>query len=534
MSNDIIDIKKIDINNPAEVEGAAETIIAYDLFVEGYLMTRRLEGKEGSEGKEGDKTLLPPFTKGGKTIYGNEIIPKLKWIALPKFGEDEIIEMFREHFTTIFNIEDYDLWAKLKQKIVADIWYEDRDGFKEKIRKALLKNEEYLTEKKIIINGREEPPTVGNWLKDYNVALGLGLVDAAKQSEFLTNSRNIKGLKERRSPLGETAAGSEELKGSKTPLPPFEKGGNIKDGEDGKEGMGEGINEKEKLVKLFQFYEKLKISSLTPQGLEEGLFIDEDGIKGVLDDGVFTKIDPAMEKRLKELQGIIDESQKLAEAGKEGGEIKKSEIEKLSEEGDKGEEGKDGVEGEDGGEGKLLKEKISNAYIFSMEEQEIIKQEEEDIKLIAKGNVLLIGKELTRALEVKNRLRVIAALRLAVKNNLLLGWAEKGGKTDGHGLETDRHGARMIRTDKSVISENPSSIRENPSKDNKVKDAKIYLTGFLKKVLQTKLGLSEHEAAKIGAHLYNLFKKQGRDVGYLAYFDEKEQRFYWMSENKNG
>lgn len=450
MSNDIIDIKKININDPAEVEGAAEVIIAYDLFVEAYLLYAKLCELESTR-------------KGAGAGSDNDTLLKLKWIALPKFGQDEIAELFKSNFTKIFEIEDYDLWTKLKQKIIADIWYEDRDGFKEKLRKALLKNEEYLTKEKIIINGREEPPTVGNWLKDYNVALGLEPVDVAKQSQYLTNSKNMRGL-----------GGISNFKSIRQAQDKLQI---LKEGKEGREGEEGGkIGEKDKLKILFQLYEKLKISSLTPAGLEEGLFIDEDGVKGVLDDGVFTKIDPAMEKHIKDLQKIID-------GGVNNPSTKKDDIRPADEKAP---------------QAAYLKEKVSNAYIFSVPEQEIIKQEEEDIRRIARGNVLLIGKELTRALEQKNRLRVVAALRLAVKNNLLIGWAGKN-------------------------QENNKTLKQE-NKD-------IVIT-FLIKVLQNKLGLSEHEAAKIGVHLYNLFKKQGRDVGYLAYFDEGDGRFRWYVERK--
>jgi len=59
------------------------------------------------------------------------------------------------------------------------------------------------------------------------------------------------------------------------------------------------------------------------------------------------------------------------------------------------------------------------------------------------------------------------------------------------------------------------------------------LVPFLRKVLETRLGLSEHEAAKIGIHLYNLLKKQGRDVGYLAYWDEGGEKFRWAEGDQH-
>jgi len=442
MSSDLIDINKLNMHDSAEVERVANFIIAYDMMKEAYLL----------------------YTKNAqqntKSAKDDALMAKLKWVGLPKLKNDEVVELFSKHFTDIFKIDGYDVWDKLKQNIIFNVLYEERDGFKEKIKKALLKNEEKLTEKKIVINGKEHSATVANWMKDYNVAVGIKPVDLEKQSRYLTNSSNMKNL----------VAGATHEK---------------RETEHEKREMGE----KDKLKTLFKLYEKLKLSSLTAAGFEEGLFIDEDGVKGYLEEGIFTKFDPKIAKRIAMLQRIIggEKVEKVREGG-EGGE------------GDfrlKGEEGKEGAyssppygggdtEGvrkiapppantagrpnpppirragllrEEGGEDKAKPvsadrvspkalasfaevateaeavaqsyDKAKRAYIFSMEEQELIKNEEEDIKRMAKGNIIVVGKELTKALEDKNRLRTIAALRLAVKNNLLIGWSVKHGGREG-------------------------------------------------------------------------------------------------------
>ncbi|MFH0854815.1 MAG: hypothetical protein V1891_04995 [bacterium] len=566
MSNDIIDIKKIDFNNSAEVLGASEVIIAYDLFVEAYLLYAKLRELESESTR----------------IITDDIIRKLKWVALPKFSEDEIVKMFGESFTTIFEIEYYDLLGKVKQKIVADIWYEDRDNFKKAIGKALLKNTELLTSQNIIINGKEEHPTVGNWLKDYNVNLGFAPVNVAKQSEYLTNSKNMKSV------MDGIKNGEESRRNGALPR-----------SEEGVEGC---LSEKDKLKILFNFYEKLKLSSLTAEGLEEDIFIDEDGIKGILSGGVFEKIDPKIEQRLGELQKIIDsaisikqenpagkqasngasnkttkqEEQKLeigpsntagknwklgnveenrrdgalprSEEGCRNGALPRSEAEKqkleikqfgkkeeargdifpkdtvTEKENGMGADDSKVIRAEAGGRGEAVPRKnppqppftkggsdhpplekevdqqAKKAYIFSLDEQRLIKDNEYDIKRIARGNIILVGKELTSALEQKNRPRVIAALRMAVKNNLLIGWA---GKDNRERIKNGNFGSGKLVEGQVVIK-------------------------FLRRVLQDKLCLSESEAAKIGVHLYNLFRKLGRDIGYLAYYDEQEKTFRWM------
>lgn len=159
---------------------------------------------------------------------------------------------------------------------------------------------------------------------------------------------------------------------------------------------------------------------------------------------------------------------------------------------------------------EFLSSKVKQSYAFSLAEQELIKQDENDIKRLAKGNIILIGKELSKALQMKNRPRTIAALRIAVKNNLLIGWAKKNITYEAEEKEI----AEFKDLEGKILTK--EQFENN-----------VILIKFLQKILQEKLGLNENESAKIGIHLYNLFKKLGRDVGYLAYYDEADERFKW-------
>ncbi|MCX6796403.1 MAG: hypothetical protein NTW06_02800 [Candidatus Falkowbacteria bacterium] len=176
-------------------------------------------------------------------FYKNIII-KLKFIALSLLSENEIIELLNNYFVWQFTIEHYDFIDKFKKKLLYIVVYEDRDKFKEDVKKSLLENG-------LIITRETERKAIKDWLNDYNSNLGLGVADKLKRTQYLINLKRIRNLQD------------------------FEI---------------------ERLKILFNLYEFLKISSLSPEGFDEDVLIDIDGSlqvfsRGNLESisGVFTK-----------------------------------------------------------------------------------------------------------------------------------------------------------------------------------------------------------------------------------------------------
>lgn len=104
-----------------------------------------------------------------------------------------------------------------------------------------------------MIDSKEKLPTVGNWVKDYNSVLGTGVIDKLKRTQYLTNGKNIKNLNEK---------------------------------------------EKKKIRILLDLYERLKLSSLTLEGLEEDIPVDEENMKGIIKRGVFEPYKETKEDKL--------------------------------------------------------------------------------------------------------------------------------------------------------------------------------------------------------------------------------------------
>lgn len=218
-----------------KIKMMAEDIASENRFREAYDLNRELEKAIGEMKnlKEGNYDLYVEYKK---------IIYKLKWLGLPIMKEEEVIDMFQHHFTQIFKIDGYDIWSKLRIILLGIVVFEDRDEFKKKLRQALINSQEKITSKKLIINKQEVPPTVANWISDYNKSLGTGEINDLARAQYLVNGKNIINLNK---------------------------------------------EEKEKIKILFDLYEKLKLSSFTLEGLEEDISVDRDNLMGTIRAGVF-------------------------------------------------------------------------------------------------------------------------------------------------------------------------------------------------------------------------------------------------------
>lgn len=177
------------------------------------------------------------------------VVVKCKFIALALLPSEEIEDLFEKHITGLFQMpEYYDVWERLKVKLLAMPLYEERDHFKKRLREALLRNQEFLTPDIMLQEGdSEQTPTVANWLRNYIAAVGAQPAETIKRSVYLTQNKNVQKLK----PVA-----------------------------------------RKNLEQLIGFFENLKLSSLTPAGLEERISTTVDGRPATFVEGRFEEIDP--------------------------------------------------------------------------------------------------------------------------------------------------------------------------------------------------------------------------------------------------
>ena len=182
---------------------------------------------------------------------------KYGFVCLASLSEKEILELLESHLAVIFEITGYNLWENLKKYLVVFYDYKERDRIKNEIKNILIKNKAKITKTNLFLDNKEITGTLENWLRDYHIYLGLGPVDPLKFEEYFISSPNIKRA---------------------------------------------NAQEKERIKFLFKFYEKLKLSSNSPQGFEEKVLMKIKGKLQIWKDGRLEDLDLAAIKAVEDLE----------------------------------------------------------------------------------------------------------------------------------------------------------------------------------------------------------------------------------------
>jgi len=151
-----------------------------------------------------------------------ELILKLQFIAFPLLDNKSAISLLKNNFLIQFDIESYYFLSKYKTKLTNIELYEDRDKFNLEIKNDLLNNTDSVT---------SDSKSIAEWIKNYNIDLGIGKIDSLKRLQYFSKLKNSK------------------LK----------------------------VNDLNKLKLLFDFYEILKKSVFSPEGFWESVPMIIDG-----------------------------------------------------------------------------------------------------------------------------------------------------------------------------------------------------------------------------------------------------------------
>lgn len=157
-----------------------------------------------------------------------DLLNKAKWFSSSLLPSDEFVNLFRQGLSYILSEKTYPLKKSISLFLIDIPLLSSRDEYKTKIREAMFLNEEKITSEKIIVNNKSLEPTIGNWLKFYDMEVGAGAVEKLKTLEILFKNENITNL-------------------------PF--------------------HQRETIKRLIDIYEELKISAMTVEGLEEEDYI---------------------------------------------------------------------------------------------------------------------------------------------------------------------------------------------------------------------------------------------------------------------
>lgn len=165
---------------------------------------------------------------------------KLKFLCLNYFDDiEEYKELLDKYFALATEIPAFDLWDKILARLVSISDLEARSKFKADLREALERSGSFLISRQKY-NDAEIPYKVSEWIKDFIVNLGLDKFDKVKKAEYLANGRFIKLLKD---------------------------------------------EDQNKVRNLLDLYEKLKLSSKTPEGYENSVLMNIDGQDIIFEQG---------------------------------------------------------------------------------------------------------------------------------------------------------------------------------------------------------------------------------------------------------
>ncbi len=190
---------------------------------------------------------------------------RLSFVALPSLRDDEAVGLFLKDALTGLRETSVDIVAKVRAHLLTISAFESRDILRKRLREALAANGQRLGTDEIVVGSAKEGATLGGWIRKYDKQFGTGEVDVVKRSQFLVTDKDIQKLSEL---------------------------------------------EKFMVRRLFELYEYLKLSSQTPEGMEDPVLFEINGQKKVLSAGEWEEV-----KLPEHIEKIVSESVKFFETG---------------------------------------------------------------------------------------------------------------------------------------------------------------------------------------------------------------------------
>ncbi len=168
-------------------------IVARVVFIdniEGYIQeifgkSKKEAGKISSDLKS---YILEPIID-----YLYEDLEKNNYWDNPENSANRIKKIFKKNF---LNVLDYYYNHKKIEQIDEEVYFllGYFDNFQRELLKTMAENNEVLTSQNIVIDGKIEPGTVGNWIKDFIKETGISNVNNLSISKYLVYSANPKKI----------------------------------------------------------------------------------------------------------------------------------------------------------------------------------------------------------------------------------------------------------------------------------------------------------------------------------------------------
>ena len=183
--------------------------------VNGYKLFRMIE-KEDIESIEKDEENMGAYLA-------------LEFLVIPFLSTKEIFSLLRENLSAGLRVDDIDLTERITKKLL-ELDLSDRDNCKKELINALINSEEELIGP-VTVGPNKKIRTVADWIKDYVGQVGSKNKTTLNEAQYFFQKSYFVKLKEA---------------------------------------------EKNVLKKLFKLYKFLGTSSLTPEGFEDDMLLEDE------------------------------------------------------------------------------------------------------------------------------------------------------------------------------------------------------------------------------------------------------------------
>ncbi|MDX9892785.1 MAG: hypothetical protein RB292_00010 [Patescibacteria group bacterium] len=369
-------------------------------------------------------------------------------LFIPALGEQELLALCQNGIGWYFKemMDNHDLAEKIKAHLVA-VYQADRDSVKEKIRKALLENDEIITAGRIERNDKRHRASIKEWLIDYTSVVGTGKADSLRFNEYFTSNKNFVKL---------------------------------------------AVGDKQKVRSLIELYEKLKLSSMEPEGMEETIDLVVDGKWFVFDHGRFEEIGLVGSPYQGQTPSIlpVEPSKFLPDESEPSVALPKTTPVAS------------GVEQE-----------VLLAYQGDLDQQRLINKEIEKLNKKFGNNPAVLRSEFFKAVQKKDVVKTISLLRVL---------AQLGDLENFLAMDEKLNKFLKVVWAKQFGPELAAKFENHPAQVE-------FVRLFLRYVLEQRLNMSEAQAARIGQQIGNIFVSLGKkSYNKMAYFDVKAKEFKWF------
>lgn len=187
------DLKQLEILDLTERSAFQVVADAVDEFIgernrpQGFELLRVLESR---------LRYINPSQLGPLVQEYEKILVKLKFLTFADLAERDALQLLRQSTIDVY-ATDLSLTELLRQRVL-ELPIANRDDFKNRVRDALLHNQQRLSGTTLTMgaDNRPETPSLENWIRDYTYRVGTEVAPTFSVAQYFSKNPNISSLPE--------------------------------------------------------------------------------------------------------------------------------------------------------------------------------------------------------------------------------------------------------------------------------------------------------------------------------------------------